>query len=74
MCFGLLMGAAVQYEGRERCPMRAVLREEVTVDKQLLSYFLAHSVTLQLQMTVNLGQWLCGYMKSLLLRYKALLK
>lgn len=56
MCFGLLMGAAVQYEGREGCPMRAVLREEVTVDKQPLSYFLAHSVTLQLQMTVNLGQ------------------
>lgn len=42
---------------KERVPCAgSLLREEVTVDKQPFSYFLAHSVNLQLQMTVNL--WL----------------
>lgn len=39
-------------------------REEVTVDKQPPPYFLAHSVDVQLQLTVGLplflGQWLRG--------------
>lgn len=48
---------------KERVPhVGSAFGEEVTVDKQPYSYFLAHSVNLQLQMTVNLwlflGQWL----------------
>lgn len=48
---------SVPHEGSAR-------REEVTVDKQPPPYFLAHSLDVQLQLTVGLplflGQWLRG--------------